>query len=122
MWPFRKRPFLDPDTADWHVENFEWLIEAFGVNGPMLAGRFVLPDAATFPLDGLSGDALAGRVFDIVRTQAGMAEADWPVTLARDDNPLAARDAIGLEGGAPPTPPACSWSTATPSPSPTPPR
>ena len=30
MWPFRRKPIVDDETAAWHAENFAWLVREFG--------------------------------------------------------------------------------------------
>ena len=93
MWPFTHRPFLDPETADWQIENTEWMVETFGAAGALFEGAAVLPNDETFPLAETSGHERAERIFKIVRERAGL--TDWPITLVPDSNPNAERPAYG---------------------------
>src|SRR5689334_7690846 len=88
MWPFRRKPVVDEDTASWHVENMRWLIGEFGGQDGLAESRLVLPKPGFFKLEGEQGHALASRLFDQVRAYCGM--SDWEVDLIPDDNPLAA--------------------------------
>jgi hypothetical protein len=84
MWPLRRRPIVDDDTAAWHVENFAWLLRQFG---GLKKSTLVLPKPGYFIADGETGHAFALRIFEQVKAYCGM--ADWPADLAADDNPLA---------------------------------
>lgn len=77
MWPFGRSALLDDETAEWHVDNFEWLLERFGADGAFAASRLVLPDA--FEVEGLRGVRLADVLFARVKELCGM--SDWPVEL-----------------------------------------
>lgn len=35
IWPFKSKPLLDEETANWHLNNFEWLVSAY-TNGPLM--------------------------------------------------------------------------------------
>jgi len=30
MWPFKRKPIVDADTAEWHADNCAWLAASFG--------------------------------------------------------------------------------------------
>ncbi|XWN31823.1 MAG: hypothetical protein ROR55_01520 [Devosia sp.] len=94
MWPFRKTPFLDEDTAAWHLENFIWLMRHFGGGGEFHRSRLVLPKPGFFPVEGEKGHALAERLFQTVKDYCGL--SDWPVDLVADNGP----DSHLLEGSA----------------------
>jgi hypothetical protein len=80
MWPFKRKPFLDPETADWHIENFEWLVEGFAKSKSLTQSQLVLPKPGFFPNDGETGHALAERIFEQVKQYALI---EWPVRLVQ---------------------------------------
>lgn len=80
MWPFKRKPFLDPETADWHIENFEWLVKCFASSKSLTHAQLVLPKPGYFPNDGETGHPLAERIFDQVKAYA---QIDWPVRLVQ---------------------------------------
>jgi hypothetical protein len=81
MWPFKRKPFLDAETADWHIENFEWLVACFAQYKCLTQAQLVLPLPGYFPNDGETGHALAERIFLQVKSYALI---DWPVKLVQD--------------------------------------
>jgi hypothetical protein len=99
MWPFKRRPVVDADTAQWHVNNFAWLVETFGGNDAFAEATLVLPKPGFFPSDGEEGHARALRIFERVKHYCGM-EDDWPVHLVEDHDPVAIEGAF-LSGMAP---------------------
>ena len=88
IWPFRRRPVVDADTASWHIENMSWLIREFGGRDGLAESTLVLPKPGFFVFEGEQGHALALRLFNQVKAYCGM--SDWEVDLVPDDNPLAA--------------------------------
>jgi len=87
MWPFKRTPIVDAETAAWHAENFAWLIRQFGGNSAFAETKLVLPKPGFFAFDGERGHPFALRIFDQVKHYCGM--SDWDVDLVADDNPLA---------------------------------
>jgi hypothetical protein len=87
MWPFKRKPIVDAETAAWHAENFAWLAESFGGDGAFDESVLVLPAPGFFPSDGEEGHAKALRIFEQVKHYCGM--DNWPVRLVADDNPAA---------------------------------
>jgi hypothetical protein len=87
MWPFRKKPIVDAETAAWHADNFAWLIRQFGGQGGLAESTLVLPKPGFFSFEGECGHALALRIFEQVKAYCGM--SNWEVDLVVDDNPLA---------------------------------
>lgn len=87
MWPFKRKPIVDAETAAWHADNFAWLIRQFDGNGAFAETKLVLPRPGFFVFDGEQGHPLAVRMFDQVKRYCGM--SDWEVDLVPDDNPLA---------------------------------
>lgn len=79
MWPFKRKPFLDPETADWHIENFEWLVRCSASSKSLTQARLVLPKVGYFNTDGEKGHALAERIFAQVKDYAQI--GDWPIKL-----------------------------------------
>jgi hypothetical protein len=94
IWPLRRKPIVDADTATWHIENMGWLIREFGGRDSPTESTLVLPKPGFFTFEGEQGHALALRLFDQVRGYCGM--SDWEVDLTADDNPLAASAPIGV--------------------------
>jgi hypothetical protein len=82
MWPFKRKPFLDPETADWHIENFEWLVSCYAKSKCLTQSQLVLPKPGFFSNDGETGHALAERIFEQVKQYALI---DWPVRLVKRD-------------------------------------
>jgi hypothetical protein len=82
MWPFKSKPVLDPDTAEWQLGCFEWLLTEFGSDLPISTRSLVLPKPGFFITDGEKGHVLAERLFATVKAYAGMSE--WPVKLIAD--------------------------------------
>jgi hypothetical protein len=91
MWPFKRKPLVDADTATWHTENFAWLVTTFGKNRAFADSALVLPRPGFFPSDGETGHARAERIFAQVKDYCGL--RDWPVELIADDDPAAAHAA-----------------------------
>jgi hypothetical protein len=94
MWPFSRKLVVDADAADWHVENFAWLVQQFGGAKGVAQSKLVLPKPGYFIAEGEQGHAFAIRIFDQVKAYCGM--TDWPVDLESDDNPLAADSSRSL--------------------------
>ncbi|MFM9975782.1 MAG: hypothetical protein ACKVON_14565 [Beijerinckiaceae bacterium] len=82
MWPFKSKPIIDVDAVEWQFECFEWLLKEYGADIPITSRQLVLPKARFFPTENEKGHALAQRLFDAVKTYAGL--SDWPVTLVAD--------------------------------------
>jgi hypothetical protein len=94
MWPFKRKPIVDAETAAWHVDNFAWLIRHFGGDQTFTDTKLVLPKPGYFVFDGEKGHSLAVRIFDQVKHYCGM--SDWDADLVADDNPLAAPAPVSL--------------------------
>jgi hypothetical protein len=82
MWPFKRKPVLDSDTAGWQFNCFDWLLKEYGADLPITQRRLILPKPGFFATDGEKDHALAERLFSSVKNYAGM--DDWPVTLNAD--------------------------------------
>ena len=82
MWPFKRQPLLDPDTARWHVDNACWLLRNLGRTPMFNETRLVLPAPGFFDTGGVEGHALAEAIFHKVKAYAGM--SGWPVELVSD--------------------------------------
>ncbi len=85
MWPFRRNPLLDADTARWHLDNFAWLIRSHGGRSRFAEARLVLPAPEYFAAGGLEGHALALRLFDQVKAYCGLEQAN--VRLVQTNSP-----------------------------------
>jgi len=55
IWPFRRKPILDPETAAWHAHNLAWLIRQFGGGTTLAEATLVLPKPGFFTFDGERG-------------------------------------------------------------------
>jgi hypothetical protein len=82
MWPFKSKPVLDPETAEWQLGCFEWLLTEYGSDLPISTRPLVLPKPGFFVTDGEKGHILAEKLFATVKAYAGMSE--WPVKLIAD--------------------------------------
>lgn len=98
MWPFRRKPLLDPDTASWHTQNLAWLITTYGSEN-FRTNKLVVPEPGAFIADGETGHELAERIFDQVKDHAGFSSI--AIDLIADDNPLAQRERPSLANVAP---------------------
>jgi hypothetical protein len=88
MWPFKRVPIVDTDTAQWHADNFAWLVATFGGNGAFEKSVLVLPKPGFFPSDGQEGHAKALHILERVKHYCGK--------LAPDHNPAADRSTISV--------------------------
>ncbi|WKL57768.1 hypothetical protein Q1W73_01945 [Asticcacaulis sp. ZE23SCel15] len=82
MWPFKEAPFLDHDTARWHVDNMCWLIRNLANTPSFTETKMILPTPGFFVTGDKTGHALAEAIFAQVKKYAGM--EDWPVQLVSD--------------------------------------
>ena len=89
MWPFKRKSIVDADTAQWHIDNFAWLVATFGGNAAFAESVLVLPKPGFFPTDGQEGHVRALHILERVKYYCGM--KDWPVDLVPDHNPAADR-------------------------------
>ena len=87
MWPFKRKPIVDAETAEWHADNFAWLAASFGGKGALAATTLVLPKPGFFPSQGEKGHDKALCIFERVKQYCGM--ENWPVELVPDHNPAA---------------------------------
>jgi hypothetical protein len=87
IWPFKRKPLLDEEATDWHLENFEWLVSCYAANQSLSAATLVLPKPNFFLADGEKGHAKAERIFAQVKEYCQI--ADWPTELVRGDPFLA---------------------------------
>ena len=81
MWPFRRRPVVDDETAGWHAENFDWLERCFG---SVAESELILPTGEFFDTRREDGAVDVAALFDEIKGHCGM--ADWPITLVPDDD------------------------------------
>ncbi|WP_443747215.1 hypothetical protein [Asticcacaulis solisilvae] len=83
MWPFKRQPLLDEDTAQWHIDNACWFLRHFG-RTPMVAdARLVLPGRGYFRLRGdLAGIDLAREI--LKQMKAFIGRSDWSLDVAEE--------------------------------------
>ena len=91
MWPFSSKPIVDADTAGWHLDNFRWLLQEFGLAW-FEKRQLVLPKAGYFKAEGKRDHNFAVCIFDQVKAYCGL--SDWEADLVVDNNPLAVRPEI----------------------------
>ncbi len=84
LWPFGKRSLIDPETANWHVDNFRWLTTEFGEVTNLKNRDLVLPTPHAFKTAGKSGHELAEHVFEQVKQHAGL--SDWHADVQAHDS------------------------------------
>ncbi|CAM5763968.1 hypothetical protein LMIY3S_00989 [Labrys miyagiensis] len=85
MWPFRRKPLLDSDTARWHLDNFAWLVRNHGQHSRFADAQLVLPSKDFFETDDQKGHAMALRLFGQVKAYCGLGESD--IALVQTDSP-----------------------------------
>lgn len=83
IWPFKRKPLLDEETADWHLENFEWLVSCYAESQSFSTAKLVLPKPSFFLTDDEKGHAKAERIFSQVKEYCQIAH--WPTELVRGD-------------------------------------
>jgi len=87
MWPFRRKPLLEADTARWHLENAAWWMRNHGERVGPPGKRLVLPAKEHFQSEGLAGHALALALFEQAKAHCGLEKT--PVTLVRSGTGIA---------------------------------
>jgi len=50
MWPFKRKPLLDAQTASWHTQNFAWLITTYGSEN-FKNTKLIVPEPGVFVAD-----------------------------------------------------------------------
>lgn len=87
MWnPFRKKPLLTEEDAQFQIECFKWLLTYFGGDDFYKESQLVLPTRDYFPSTVDSQESAAQQTFNEVKKYAGMEK--WPVKLeAQEEDP-----------------------------------
>ncbi len=62
MWPFRRRPILEPDMTDWMFEQAEWLLTSHRHRAAFAKAQLLPLSEKIFPSEGARGHALAERM------------------------------------------------------------
>lgn len=83
MWPFRRKPVLDADTAAWHLENFEWLVTNYSRRVGFAQKMLILPAPGYFNNGGEEGHAKAKLLFEQVKAYCGI---ESYISLVPDDS------------------------------------
>ena len=87
MWPFKRQPLLDPDTARWHVDNACWFLRRLAQVSDVQKRQLILPGPGFYKLGKATGQALADRIIDQTRYMAGL--TDWTLdVIVYDDNAM----------------------------------
>lgn len=81
MWPFKRKPLLDRDTSNWHLENFEWLVRSYADAKALTNARLVLPKPGFFPIGDETGHLKAAAILTKVKEYAQI--SDWHVVLTK---------------------------------------
>jgi hypothetical protein len=76
---FGRKPFLEQELQDWHLDCWAWLLRYAGGLDKLRNTKLVLPNRDCFPSTDKTGHARAQYFFESVKSLAGM--ADWPVEL-----------------------------------------
>lgn len=76
---FGRKPFLEQDLQDWHLDCWAWLLRHTGGIASLRRTELVLPTRDFFPPTEATGHDRAEHIFLTVKRLSGMAE--WPVTL-----------------------------------------
>jgi hypothetical protein len=79
MWPFKRQPLLDDDTARWHVDNMCWLLRNLARTSIVRESRLILPGPHSYRLGKATGEELALLIFEQTKAFAGM--VNWPLAL-----------------------------------------
>jgi hypothetical protein len=79
IWPFKRTPLLDDETASWHLENFEWLVSSYATTRSFSKAKLVLPKPEYFCDSGKVGAELAEHLFEQVKRYCNI--EDWPTIL-----------------------------------------
>lgn len=82
MWPFRRRPLLDPEVVDWIFEHAHWLLVHHAHRSAFAGSRLLPLSERVFPTDDLGGHGVAQRLLDHVKAYAFV--EDLSVTLRAD--------------------------------------
>jgi hypothetical protein len=71
VWPFRRKPLLEPEMTDWMFEQVEWLLTAHHHRASFANAQFWPLSAKVFSDGGLRGHALAKHLLAQVLRYAG---------------------------------------------------
>jgi hypothetical protein len=86
MWPLRRKPAIDPETADWISDNLLWLFKHFHRHAATPARGFILPKTGFFPTEGQTGHDLAERIFEQAKLYCGLSGDTILLTTHEDDD------------------------------------
>ena len=70
IWPFRRKPLLDPETSDWMFEHVEWLLTHHAHRSAFASTRLLPLSERHFPIDDLGGHGAAQRLLEHVKAYA----------------------------------------------------
>ena len=83
MWPFKRRPLLDDDTAQWHIDNACWFLRHFGRTPMVTNARLILPGRGYFRLHSdLTGIGLAREILKQMKGFIG--RPDWVLDISAE--------------------------------------
>lgn len=71
MWPFRSKPLLEPEMANWMFEQADWLLTAHRHRAALARAQLLPLSEKAFPTDGAQGTVLAERLLAHVLRYAG---------------------------------------------------
>jgi hypothetical protein len=98
MWPFKRKPLLDEDTAQWHIDNACWFLRHFG-RTPMVAdARLILPGRGYFRLRGdLAGIDLTREI--LKQMMGFIGRPDWELDVSDAGDSDETTIALPADGG-----------------------
>ena len=71
MWPFRRKPLLEPEMAEWMFEQAEWLLTAHAHRAAFASASMLPLAEKVFPASGPRDHAFAEQIFAQVLDYAG---------------------------------------------------
>ena len=83
MWPFRRKPLLEPEMSDWIFEQAEWLLTSHAHRAAFASAQMLPLSEKAFPAPGPRDHAYAERIFAQVLDYAGAGYL--PVRLSPND-------------------------------------
>jgi hypothetical protein len=81
MWPFRRRPLLEPEMSDWMFDQAEWLLTAHAHRAAFARAQMLPLSPKVFPVAGPRDHLYAERIFALVLAYAS--SSHLPLRLAQ---------------------------------------
>lgn len=90
MWPFTRKPIVEPEMADWMFDHAEWLLSCHSRSNSFAKAQLLPISDKVFPQNGLEGHDLAAHLMD--RVLGYMDMSALRVNLLADDSNALFRD------------------------------